>query len=131
MKDIGSGKYYQQIIYEISQGEIELMGAEKKPGSLRAGIDLLRRLLWEERIWINNATCPVTIAAFKGIKRGKSDMAVIQKGTPHKHPIDAFRYLVQSECYDELERAVFLNFRKRKREIRSQQSPGRAIAIGL
>jgi len=114
MRDIQSGKYYHQIIHEMSGGKIALIGAEKKGQSVRAGIDLMRRLFWEERLWLNAATCPVTITAIKAIKKGKSDLAVMQKGSPHKHPIDSLRYLLQSECYDELARQMMLNIRSRR-----------------
>jgi hypothetical protein len=114
MKDIQSNKFYHQIIHEMSGGRVALVGAEKKGQSVRNGIDLIRRLFWEDRLWLNAPTCPVTITAFKAIKKGKSELAVIQKGSPHKHPIDSLRYLLQSECYEELNRSMMLNIRNRR-----------------
>ncbi|HUD75821.1 MAG TPA: hypothetical protein VMQ76_12175, partial [Terracidiphilus sp.] len=97
-------------------------GAEKNSGSVRAGLDLIRRLFWEERLFINNATCPVTIAAIKGIKKGKSELVPIARGSPHKHPLDALRYLLMSECYDELNQSLMLNLRKRRDEKRGSKT---------
>jgi len=114
-RELSTRKYYHEIIHEVSGGDIALLGAEKAPGSIRSGIDLFRRLLFMDRVWFNAATCPVTIAAIKGLKKGKSNLAVIQRGSPHKHPIDSARYLLQSECYDEIGREFFLNLRKRRK----------------
>lgn len=114
MRDIQSGKYYHQIIHEMSGGRIALIGVEKKGQSVRAGIDLMRRLFWEERLWLNAGTCPTTITAIKAIKKGRSELAVMQKGSAHRHPIDSLRYLLQAECYDELMRQMMLNIRSRK-----------------
>ena len=123
MRDLESKKYYHQIIYELSGvRKIKLLGAEKKGGSVRAGIDLMRRLMWEERLWLNAATCPITINAIKAIKRGKSELAVMQKGSPHKHPIDSLRYALQEECYDELTRQIMLNIRNRRMEHRKESN---------
>ena len=122
MRDIQSGKYYHQIIHEMSGGRVALSGAEKKGQSVRNGIDLMRRLFWEDRLWLNNATCPVTTTAIKAIKKGKSELAVMQKGSPHKHPIDSLRYLLQSECMDELTRAMMLNIRSKRTENRKDKS---------
>jgi len=114
MKDLESHKYYVQLIHEMSDGRIRLEGAERSPGSVRAGVDLMRRLLWEDRLFLNRARCPICINAIKSVKRGKSELAVIQKGSPHKHPIDAMRYVLQSECYFELNKQVFMNVRKKR-----------------
>lgn len=122
MKDIQSGKYYHQIIHEMSGGRVALSGAEKRGQSVRNGVDLIRRLFWEDRLWLNNATCPVTIAAIKSIKKGKSELAVMQKGSPHKHPIDSLRYLLQSECMDELARQIMLNIRSRRAQSRESKT---------
>lgn len=121
MKDIESRKYYSEIIYDLSGGEIELQGAEKGAGSVAAGLDLMRRLLWEERLWIS-AACKVTVDAIKAVKKGKSLLAPIMRGSPHKHPVDSLRYLLQSECYDELHNNVMLNLRRRRQEIRKAES---------
>ena len=82
----------------------------------------MRRLMWEERLWLNAATCPITINAIKAIKRGKSELAVMQKGSPHKHPIDSLRYALQEECYDELTRQIMLNIRNRRMEHRKESN---------
>jgi len=47
---------------------------------------------------------------------------VMQKGSPHKHPIDSLRYLLQSECMDELTRAMMLNIRSKRTENRKDKS---------
>lgn len=114
-RELKSKMYYHQIIHEASEGEIALLGAEKAPGSVRSGIDLIRRLLFSERIWFNGNTCPVTIGAIKGLKRGKNALAIVQRGSPHKHPVDSLRYMLQSECAGELIKEFFLNMKKRRK----------------
>ena len=122
MRDIETKKYYSQVIYEFSEGEITLVGAAKNAGSVRTGLDLIRRLLWEERLFINNACCPTLITALKAAKRGKSELSPIAKGSVHKHPIDALRYLLVSECGDELDKMLMLNLRRRREEKRAGKS---------
>lgn len=129
MKDIQSGKYYHQIIHELSGGRVALIGVEKKGQSLRAGIDLMRRLFFEERIWLNAATCPTTINAIKAIKKGKSELAVIARGSQYKHPVDSLRYLLQVECYSELSKSMMLNIRKRRNADRYEK--GTLVEVAL
>jgi hypothetical protein len=121
MRDLESMKYYHQIIFELSDGEVSLKGAERGGGSVRAGLDLMRRLMWEERLWISTR-CPTLINAIKAVRKGTSQLSPIQRGSPHKHPIDALRYILQSECYDELQRSVMLNVRRRRDEKRGAES---------
>lgn len=112
-KDLESQKYYAQLIFEMSEGVIELTAAERSPGTLRAGIELMQRLFWENRLLINKK-CVKTVHAVKSIKRGTNALQVVQKGSKHKHPLDAMRYMVQSELYEELHRLLRVRVGKMK-----------------
>jgi hypothetical protein len=52
----------------------------------------------------------------KSLKRGTSTVAIIAKGSRHKHPFDAGRYLVASECHEELNRSLIHSLRKERTE---------------
>ena len=113
MRDMGSQKYWHQLIYEASNGKIVLIPAEKGPGSVAPGIDLVRRLLWEERLFVNANTCPHMIQMFKSIKRGKSEYSAVDKTSQYKHVLDALRYPLQTICYSEINRKIVLGLRKK------------------
>lgn len=126
MKVPFSDRYWHQHIFQASGGRIALMAAERGKGSVKARIDLFRKLLYEDRIFISRTRCPNTIQMCKSLKRGTSQVAPIQKGSPHKHVFDSLTYAVASELYDELNREIMLNIRSRK-----QEAEGTLVSIGL
>lgn len=116
MKDLQSGKLYQEIIYDVSTEigfPIFLESADRGRGSVESGVDLMRRLFWEDRIFINRARCPIAIQTFKSIRKGKGQQ-VIAKGDRHKHSLDSWRYPIQTECADELRRKVMSQLRRQR-----------------
>lgn len=84
-----------------SGNRLPFVAAARGKGSIQVRIDLLRRLLYEERIFIS-AQCTNIIAMIKSIKRGTTAAGGIQRGSVHKHAFDALTYLLASECADEL-----------------------------
>lgn len=112
-RDFESQKYYHQLIYEASEGKIELQAFERGPGSLPAGIDLMKMLLWDNRLFINHCRCPKVVEMFKSIRRGKQAGQHVQKGSVHKHPFDALRYVCQELCYSEINRKIMQSIRKK------------------
>lgn len=116
MKDIQSGKMYQEIIFEVSTEiglSIFLEATERKGGSVEAGTDLMRRIFWEDRLFFNRARCPHAIQTFKSIRKGKG-YQIIAKGDRHKHSYDSWRYIIQSECREELQRRVISTLMKQR-----------------
>ena len=85
-------------------GPILLQGAEKGPLSVVPRIDLWRRGLFDDRIYISAVNCPNLIESVKGLKKGRADGQPIQKTSPLKHVWDAASYLQASEFRDELRR---------------------------
>lgn len=123
MRDLQTGKIYQEIIFDVSSEiglPIFLDAAARGRGSVESGVDLMRRLFWEDRFFINRARCPHAIQTFKSIRKGKANQ-VIAKGDRHKHSLDSWRYIVQTECADELRRKVMSNLKK-QREAESEAS---------
>lgn len=120
MREPKENKYYHQLINEASVGEIVLEAAYRGPNSVRQRVDLLRRLLFTQRILINRDFCPRTIRMYKALKRGTSQLHTIQKGSPHKHIFDAKMYAIASEASNELDQTVFENLIRRTKEARTE-----------
>ena len=89
-------KYHHEEVFDVSDGEIRLKAADKKSGSVQRRIDLAKKLLWENRLFVS-ANCPATIDMFKALKAGSSITSPIQKGSKHKHIFDAIMYHIGSE----------------------------------
>jgi hypothetical protein len=123
------GKFYHQIIHEFSDGKIALIGVVKGNQSVQSGLDLIRRMFVEERLWINAARCPVLIEAIMGIKKPKTGLGAVARGSPHKHPVDALRYLLMAECRAELNRSMMLNIRKRR--MADRKETGSLVEISM
>jgi hypothetical protein len=85
MHDLESAKQYVQLIYEASEGMIALVGVDKGAGSVRAGVELIRMLFFDDRIWINRRYCPQLVQALKSIKKGKTSNQAIDPASKFKH----------------------------------------------
>lgn len=123
MRDIQNNKIYQEIIFDVSSEigyPIFLEATARGRGSVDSGVDLMRRLFWEDRFFINRARCPHAIQTFKSIRRGRG-YQVIAKGDRHKHSLDSWRYIVQTECADELRRKVISDLRKQRDAVSEPQ----------
>lgn len=89
----------------ISERTIILMAVQKGHGSIEASVDLIQRLLFQGRLFINNARCPKTIEMFQSLPKGKGDITV-SRSSPHKHVLDSLRYPIMMSLANELQRAV-------------------------
>lgn len=119
MRDAASNRYHHQIVYDASPedtpgGRIVLRAAARGKQSVQQRVDLMRKLLWEERIFFSATHTPGAIEMLKSIKRGKSALAPIERGNKHKHIFDAIMYAVASECYDEIAQQILATMRKNK-----------------
>lgn len=114
MRSPQAAKYFHQIIYEVSEGAINLLAADRGPGTVGQRVDLYRKLLFDDRLFYSREKCPWLINSIKSIKRGTSEIAVIAKGQKWKHAWDASSYMVSSECHDELASQVLLSLKKQK-----------------
>lgn len=93
--------YPHQLIYQQSGGKISLQAVERKPGSVYQRIDLVRKLLFDNRLFISKHKCPHLMESLQGLQPGKGNVA-IQKTSKLKHVFDAMSYALISECFDEL-----------------------------
>jgi intein/homing endonuclease len=116
MKDPEHNRYHHQTVFLASDGRIELNAAARGRDSVQQRIDLLRKLLFQNRIYISADRCPLTIEMLKSIRRGKSSVAAIEKGSPHKHLFDSLMYAIASECVDEMQDSIYNHVRSERKE---------------
>ena len=126
MKEPRQNKYYHQIIHEVSGGLVVLKSADRGPGTVLQRIHLLRKLLFENRIFFSNDRAPRAIEMCRAMRSGPGTLQPIQKGSPHKHIFDAIMYCVASECYDEIHEALI----DRIRTSRNDDAPA-LISVGM
>lgn len=95
-----------------SNGVIELTGVPKPNNSVKGRVDLIKRLLRENRLFVA-AKCTPVIDMFKKLRRG----AISEPGKAptwrnfvmwdeHKHTFDWISYVLWMECGDELTTAA-------------------------
>lgn len=86
----------QIMIQKISGGRIRLHAADKYAGATLDAVDMVKRLLYEGRIFFA-AHCKYTIEMMKGLAPQKTPSGILK--IPHSalsHPWDSLRYGVQS-----------------------------------
>lgn len=103
-RDSISARYQHSEVFARSHGKIALQAIPKFDGSVRQRIDFLRKLLFQDRLFISNRRCPKIIESIQGLRKGKN--SPIAPGNIHKHAFDALTYGISGVCYDEMEKAV-------------------------
>lgn len=91
----GIGGAEDKLIYAESLGRIELRGVPKPKGSVRDGVQTVRRLLHENRLYVS-AQCSHVISMFRNLKRGSSNVEFVA-ASQYKHSFDALRYAITGE----------------------------------
>jgi hypothetical protein len=94
------GNYDHNIIAVASGGEIMLTAAPKGKGSIFKRIDIVRRLLFQNRLYVS-ARCVKTIEMLGGICKGKTNVEPVED-SPMRHVFDSLSYALASECFFEL-----------------------------
>lgn len=92
-----------KIIRNVSDGQIILGFASKGSGSVKRRKDLLRRLLFQQRLSVS-AQCRSHIEMFRYLKPGPSQAEPIQRSSVHKHCFDSLTYALSNEAPAELDR---------------------------
>lgn len=100
-----SDRYHFEEVDLASHGEIMMQGIARKHGSVHFRVDLLRKLLHQDRIFFNNDKCPLVIQSCQGLRKGRQGAAV-DKQSIHKHAFDALTYGLSALCYEELQKAI-------------------------
>lgn len=115
MKDPEHNRFHHQTVFLESNGRIELRAAARGRDSVQQRIDLLRKLLFEDRIYFSSDACPNAVEMLKSIKRGKSSVSVIEKGSEWKHIFDAISYVLASELVDEIQDSIYNHVRSERK----------------
>ncbi len=91
-----SANYDHNVVAAHSGGKVMLRAAPKGPGSVMKRVDIVRRLLFSNRLFIS-ASCVNIIQMLRSLKRGKTKAEYVQR-SPHSHVFDALSYCLFSEC---------------------------------
>lgn len=86
--------YDAAIVERITEGWIKLQATDKRDQSVSTGIRMIRRALFENRIFIGN-NCPKTQEMLMEISEGKVKDV---DDSEFKHPFDALRYPIYMEA---------------------------------
>lgn len=92
--------YDYTFIHKHSGGKIMLQAAPKFPESVRKRVDVVRRLLFSDRLLIS-AKCTKTISMLRSLKKGKNT-EYVDRGSIHKHPFDSLSYALLAEAPSDL-----------------------------
>lgn len=95
----GGGTYQADEVELASGGRIQLMGIKKGPGSVRARVQLVKKLLNQKRLLIG-AHCIHTIQMLRDLKKGDG-LDFVVRSDSNKHIFDAMSYGLLGECGDE------------------------------
>lgn len=102
---VGNRLQHTEVL-AASNGKIELIAVDRRPGTVSAAIRFWRRLLFQKRLLFSADRCPNMIAAQTGLSRARGPLGPIPfsiaKGSIHKHPWDSGRYGVTFLCWDEM-----------------------------
>ena len=119
ISDTSAFEHYQDIaesyeakeVFRASEGRIELMrGPVKAKGSVRARVNLLRKLFVENRVFIAGQ-CGGLIRSLSSLMPGK--VLALDMTSPHKHAFDGFSYPVSKTCFGEMQQEI-RNMTKKK-----------------
>jgi hypothetical protein len=101
-----SDNYEHREIYRLSGRRINLRAASRvqfrKGGaaSVSPSIDLISRMLFEDRILVSASKCPKLIEMLGTIQKNKRGM--LDRADKLKHILDALRYDLGEECFHEI-----------------------------
>lgn len=93
--------YHHQLVAYESNNKIILTAADRSPGSVLQRVQMMRKLLFENRVFISRSRCPNLIDSLQSIRKGKGN-AALDQASKYKHALDSATYLVVMECFDEI-----------------------------
>lgn len=91
----GAETYDKNLVLKYTNGDVELIGAPKFPGSIGKRITIVKILLFETRLIIS-ARCVHTIAMFKSLRAG-TGAQLIAKDQKYRHVFDSLSYMLSGE----------------------------------
>ncbi len=84
------------IVRNVTAGEIMLLAAHKGSGSVKLRLNLVRKLLFQKRLFFS-AQLFETIRMIKGLKKGTTKAELVNPVDPLKHPFDSMTYILIGE----------------------------------
>ena len=87
----------------VSKNRIRLVAVDKFAGSVRQRVDIMRKLLFQDRVFISKLKCPSLNASLQSLRPGKN--TPIEKQSEHRHVFDAATYPLQALCVEEIFRS--------------------------
>ena len=94
------GCFDHMIVAVASEGRIMLQACPKGKGSIFKRVDLLRKLLFQNRIFVS-ARCVWTVKMLGSLKKGKTKMEPVQSNEM-THVFDSLTYALAPELINEL-----------------------------
>lgn len=108
-----------QDIYRLTGGVIELRSITSFPqlkikghGGVERRIELIQRLLFENRIWVNKNKCPSICEMFASIKRGSNGK--LSSTNIFKHAFDAISYYIAVKSFLDMKRTPRIETNKER-----------------
>ena len=95
------GSTEANLISVYSKGRIDMTPVQKGDGSVKVRLDMLRRMLFEERVFIS-ARCVKTIDMLRSLKKGKSQNHIIDRTSKWKHSFDSLTYMLSGAMPEEI-----------------------------
>ena len=95
-----SGSNEAKEVFRASDGAIELIGVTKGPNSVVKRIQLIRRLLFANRLFVSTK-CEQLIQTMTMLKTN-SQGSLKRSGEPLRHSFDAMSYMISMEAWSEL-----------------------------
>lgn len=91
---------YMEIL-AVTEDAINLTGVSKPAGTLKKRVQILRKLLRQQRFFVSSK-CVEVIAMFEHCRQGAKDDDYVEWG-PHKHVFDWITYILIAELPNEIE----------------------------
>lgn len=89
--------YDELIVRNASEGRILLGAAHKAKGSVKLRVNLVRKLLFQKRLFFS-AQLRETIRSIQGLKKGSSIADFVDRTDPLKHAFDSLTYGLIAEA---------------------------------
>lgn len=92
-----ANSYDALIIRNVSEGRINLLAANKAKGAVRLRVELLRKFLFQKRIFFSAQLFEIQ-RMLKGLKKGSSNIHFVDPLDKNKHCFDALTYGLMGEA---------------------------------
>ena len=96
---------------------------------MQAKVDLMRKLLFEDRILVSGVKCPKLVATFQGLRRGRAE-GTVAPASIYRHYFDAASYPIIKVCSDEIQNMA-RQTRANSRKLTSEEQESNLVSVPL